>query len=74
MNGTYDEESDAVSLWLVDEIEAGASKRQSVVSATGLHETVVLDFDEDDRILGIEILGARRVLRPETLAALRRIG
>ena len=76
MNGTYDEESDAAYLRIVDEVGAGASKRQSVVSGNGLQEptSAVFDFDEDGRLLGIEILGARQLLRPETLAALRRIG
>jgi uncharacterized protein YuzE len=74
VQGTYSEQADAVYLYLVDEIRPDESKRQAPIEAEGLKAMVVLDFDEDDRILGIEIIGARGSLRPETIANLRRIG
>lgn len=74
MNGTYDKSADAAYLYLVDEIQPGDSKRQIPVEGDGLKPMVVLDLDDQDRILGIEIIGARNSLRAETLASLRRIG
>ena len=74
MNGTYDKSADAVYLYLVDDIEAGESKRQIAVEGEGLRPMVILDLDEDGRFLGIEIIGAENSLRQETLASLRRIG
>ncbi len=74
MQGTYDESANAVYLRLVEEFGVGESKKQSVVEAEGLEAMVVLDSDDDGYLLGVEILGARRVLRGETLAALERIG
>ena len=74
MNGTYDAESDAVYLRLIENPEPGCSNRQAAVEAEGLRAMVVFDFDDEDRLLGIEIIGARDVLRPETLTMLRRIG
>jgi hypothetical protein len=34
----------------------------------------VFDVDEDGRIIGIEVLDATTVLRPETIAQLQRLG
>ena len=72
MRGTYDKSADAAYIYLVDAIGDGESKRQAVVEAEGLRAMVVLDFDDEDRLLGIEIIGARSALRPETLADLTR--
>lgn len=73
MEGTYDSTADAVYLQLVESIGAGGSKRQAVVEAEGLRAMMVLDFDDEDRILGIEIVGAASSLTPETLQSLKRI-
>jgi uncharacterized protein YuzE len=73
MDGTYDKSADAAYINIVESIAPGEASRQASVEAEGLRAMVVLDFDADDRLLGIEIIGARRVLRPETLAALRRL-
>ena len=71
VNGTYDPEADAAYLRLVEQPEPGQSKRQATVHADGLRAMIVFDFDDEDRILGIEIIGARDQLRPETIDALR---
>lgn len=73
MDGTDDTSADAAYINIVESIAPGESVRQSLVEAEGLRAMVVLDSDADDRLLGIEIVGARRLLRAETLAALRRI-
>lgn len=72
MHGTYDDDADAAYIYLTNEIQPGDSKRQAVVEADGLTATVVLDFDDQERLLGIEILGARGFLRPETIESLNR--
>jgi uncharacterized protein YuzE len=73
MDGTYDPEVDAAYLRLVPALEPGESKRQARVVADGLRATMILDFDDEDRILGIEIIGASDQLRPETIEQLRRL-
>jgi uncharacterized protein YuzE len=67
MRGSYDPEADAAYLHLIDSDER--SVRQAWVEAEGLRAMVVLDFDDEDRLLGIEIIGARDQLRRETIAA-----
>jgi uncharacterized protein YuzE len=73
MDGTYDPEVDAAYLRLVPTLEPGRSKRQAAVHADGLKAMIAFDFDDEDRILGIEIIGARDQLRAETIDALRRL-
>jgi uncharacterized protein YuzE len=71
MRGTYDEAADAVYLHIADPV-AGQSKHQSAVEADGLRPgaMVVFDFDDEGYLVGIEVIGARGVLRGETLATL----
>jgi uncharacterized protein YuzE len=64
---TYDAESDACYIYVTDPIEWGGAK-----SSTSLHRhipgaSVVVDFDEDNRLLGIELLGVSRLLRPDAI-------
>jgi hypothetical protein len=37
-------------------------------------EKLILDFDSDDRLIGIETIQPEEALRPSTLAEARRIG
>lgn len=69
MRVTHDSEADAAYVYLVDQIARGevASTRVSGIELANASLTV--DFDADGRVLGIEILGASRVLRPETVQA-----
>jgi uncharacterized protein YuzE len=67
MRITLDEEGDAAYVYVADPIRAGESARQIAVEGT----TVILDFDHEGRLLGIEILGASRHLREDTLARAR---
>ena len=73
MHGTYDKTADAAYLYLTEEIQPGESRRQAVVEAEGLSAMVVLDFDHRDHLIGIEIVGARGLLRPETIDRLDRL-
>jgi uncharacterized protein YuzE len=75
MRGTYDEAADAVYLRLVEPV-AGQSKHQSAVEADGLRPgaMVAFDFDDEGYLVGIEVRGARDLLRGETLAAMHAPG
>jgi uncharacterized protein YuzE len=64
----YDSEADAASIYLVDSIRPGGSARSHVcdVELTGC--SVVLDFDAADKLIGIELLGASKLLPAALLA------
>jgi uncharacterized protein YuzE len=64
---TYDAEADAAYLYITDPVEAGASVSNSVLPKSIDSATVVADFDRDDCLLGIEILGVTRLLRPSAV-------
>ncbi len=69
MNLTYDETVDAAYLSLVDTIPDGAAISQSSpIFPPGEHGEIVLDFDQDGLLLGVEILEARSVLPASVLA------
>lgn len=70
MRITYDQTVDAAYIALVDEIADGAVAQQlhSLTTPGELGE-VTLDFDESGLLLGIEVLGATRVLPKEVLDA-----
>ncbi|HEX6348614.1 MAG TPA: DUF2283 domain-containing protein [Candidatus Dormibacteraeota bacterium] len=64
---TYDSEADAGYVALV-RIAPGDAVRQQAVRVADRGE-LVLDFDTDGRLLGIEVLGATAIMRPEVIAA-----
>jgi len=71
---TYDPDADAAYIRVVDPIEPGAAITQvSLRPDESIHADFILDFDSEGSLLGIEILGARRGLRPETIAAAERL-
>jgi len=69
MRVTWDEGASAGYIYLVDKIESGEAKRTLVVAD---EENLILDFDKDGRLLGIEILD-RRLMRPELIAIAEQI-
>ena len=71
MHGTYDPAADAAYFYFVDRIEGGAATRSVPVAEVAHQAIVVLDFDLHDCLLGIEIVGAAGMLRPETIASLQ---
>jgi uncharacterized protein YuzE len=68
MRISYDPEVDAAYIRVVDPIENGAAVKQVVVPTEETNAEFILDFDSEGRLLGIEVLGARSGLRPETIA------
>ena len=70
MRVTYDPQTDAGYIYL-REIDSGGAKHtvpldelESDVEAVG---SLILDFDEEGRLIGIEALSASEVLPPEIL-------
>ncbi|MEV7618917.1 DUF2283 domain-containing protein [Microbacterium sp. NPDC089321] len=68
---TFDAEADAAYITLVPAIESGRSARDEVVETAG--GTVVLDFDQAGMLLGVEVLGAMKLLHRELVAGAERI-
>jgi uncharacterized protein YuzE len=67
MRLTVDTKADAAYLRLVDDIQPGESVRTIVCEDPGLSGMVVVDIDAAGHVLGIEFVGARALLRSETL-------
>lgn len=73
MRVTFDAEDNVGYIYLVDEIVPGQSTRQ-VVAEDNRGSAVVLDFDGEGRLLGLELLSARRQLHPDLLGTADRVG
>ena len=58
----YDKKVDAGYIYLVDEIKEGES-----VKTIELDSNIILDFNKDGKLLGIEILNASNVLKKDIL-------
>ncbi|MEO3886522.1 DUF2283 domain-containing protein [Nonomuraea sp. B5E05] len=70
----YNDENDVAYIYLVDRINAGESATQIPVEADEIPGYVILDLDKEGALLGIEIVGASRILRPATLSAAQNDG
>lgn len=62
MKFEYDPEVDAAYVYLEYPIKPGQSKK-----TIQLNENIILDFDEQNKLLGVEILDATKVLKKEVL-------
>lgn len=71
MRTTYDTQADAAYIALVPELSPGRSVRNAEVETAG--GSVILDFDRDGVLLGVEVLGASRVLDAAVIAGAERI-
>lgn len=67
MRFSYDADVDAAYLSLVDrDLRDGEAAQQSdIISTPGGAGSLILDFDEGGRLLGVEVLSARAVLPVE---------
>ena len=64
---TFDEQADAAYIQVADAIEAGGVARTDL----GERSSVNLDFDDDGRLIGVEVLNAGQALSADLL---RRLG
>ena len=58
----YDKEVDAGYIYIVDEIKDGEA-----VKTIELNSNIILDFDKNGKLLGIEVLNASKVLNKDVL-------
>lgn len=69
MRVTHDAEADAAYVYLVEKIHRGEVAHSRAARIKLDRAALTVDFDADGRILGIEVLGAGKVLREETISA-----
>lgn len=70
MRFTYDPSVDAVYLYLVDAIGRGEVAKDVLVHLPIPMTSISVSTDSSGRALGVEFLGASRLLGPQLLAAL----
>ena len=63
----YDKEVDAAYIYIKDFIKDGEAKK-----TIELDESIILDFDENNKLLGIEILDASKTLNKDILLSASR--
>lgn len=66
---THDAEANAAYIYLVDQIAFGEVARTAVADIELTNAAINVDFDSAGRVLGIEKLGADKVLRDQTIEA-----
>lgn len=69
MKFTHDPQADAAKIYLVDSIQPGGVEKSHVCDIELPNCSVVLDFDAEHKLIGIEILGASRLLPDQMLAS-----
>ena len=62
MKFTYDKEVDAAYIYLVYPLVDGTCKK-----TTPLNEDIILDFDAQDKLVGVEILNASKHLKKQSM-------
>jgi len=62
MKFEYDKEADAAYIYLEDSIAKGEAEK-----TIELNDNIVVDFDKNGKLLGIEILSASKVLNKKSL-------
>lgn len=63
----HDSDADAARINFVSAIQTGVVEKSHVCDIELANCSVVLDFDAKDHLVGIEILGASRLLPEQTL-------
>jgi uncharacterized protein YuzE len=66
---THDSKANAAYIYLVEKIHRGEVARSCFADIAMDNAAITVDFDAEGRVLGIEVLGARQVLRAETIRA-----
>jgi uncharacterized protein YuzE len=62
----YDEEVDAAYIYLQFPL-----KRGEAVKTIELNDNIILDFNENEKLLGIEVLNASKTLNKKTLSEIK---
>ncbi|MDF2899389.1 MAG: hypothetical protein K0Q46_6175 [Rhodococcus erythropolis] len=65
---TYDPDADASYIYVASDRANGDAVRQQHVYCDGSDGQIILDYDRDGRLLGIELLGASSLLRASALS------
>ena len=73
MKITYDPSVDAAYIYLADAIEPGGVKKTYMCDPEEVGTMVNLDFDDDGRIVGVEVLSASTHLPKAALKSAKRI-
>jgi uncharacterized protein YuzE len=73
MRVTHDSEADAAYVYLVEHISRGEVAHSHAADIALENAALTVDFDANGCVVGIEVLGASRVLRPETIQAAENI-
>lgn len=63
----YDADANAAYIYVKDALAPGEVIRSEVCDVDIKETAIVLQFDAEDRLVGIEILGARKLLPREVL-------
>ena len=66
MKMTYDKEADAAYIYLKDKIGKGEVK-----NTISMNENIILDFDSNKKLIGIEILSASHVMQKNSVAQMQ---
>jgi uncharacterized protein YuzE len=66
MKISLDSENNAAYIHLRD-VERGGAAHQHVVDEPYVQGTIVIDFDSEGRLIGIEVLGALQALHDEVV-------
>jgi uncharacterized protein YuzE len=64
---TYDPDAGAAYIYITDPVEPGASVKNGVLAHDLAGTAITGDFDDEEHLLGIEVPGVPRLLRPGTL-------
>lgn len=67
MRFTYDPDADAAFLHIVDPIAPGQASRGEMCDLELREGAVIVVLDADDRLLGVEVLGASRLIPADVL-------
>jgi uncharacterized protein YuzE len=66
MKVTYDKQADAAYIYMKDKIARG-----DVKTTISMNENIVLDFDSNKKLIGIEILSASKVVPKDAIAGIQ---
>jgi uncharacterized protein YuzE len=74
MRITYDSQADAAYIYLTEIEPGGVTSGSTLNRHMEMASSVNCDFNAADQLVGIEVLGASRVLPSEVLARAERLG